>query len=230
MFPYENNRRGEYEMKDNITDWAHETYKIFYEDKSITKEDIFYYTYGILHHSGYKKQYKNNLSHELPRIPMTPDFRVFEEAGRKLADLHLNYETCDRYDLGEPLNPIADYPESIRFEKGGNQTTLFINSVKIYDNLPVPNYKVNGRTPVGWLTFVPKKSQSGINRRIYRVFTGEQIRAMIERLTHVGLESDKIIKKLNKLDFEHETNEWKKMKEELNKRVKIKKPIQQTLN
>ena len=37
-------------MVDNITDFALEEYQNHYNDKKITKEDIFYYTYGLLHH------------------------------------------------------------------------------------------------------------------------------------------------------------------------------------
>ncbi len=49
-----------------------------------------------------------------------------------------------------------------------------------------------------WLTFIPKKSKSGIDRYPFRVFTGEQIRSIIERLVYVGIESDRIIKQLPK--------------------------------
>src|SRR5947207_4365763 len=38
-------------------------------DTTITKEAIFYYCYGILHHPEYLEKYSDNLSKELPRIP-----------------------------------------------------------------------------------------------------------------------------------------------------------------
>ena len=60
--------------------------------KSITKEDIFYYIYGLLHSESYREKYKFNLNKSLPHIPMVPDFWGFSSIGRKLADLHLNYE------------------------------------------------------------------------------------------------------------------------------------------
>ncbi len=195
-------------QKDNITDYSLELYQKRYNDDSITKEDIFYYTYGILHHSGYRSKYQAFLVRGLSNIPMAPDFHGIMRAGRELADLHLNYETCPRYDLGEPLHSIPDHPRTIRFGKKPNRTgspgpkdkpdpsTIIIDGQKIYNNIPLINYKVNGRTPVGWLTFIPKKAKSGIDRYPFRVFTGEQIRAMLERLVHVGLESDRIIANL----------------------------------
>lgn len=189
-------------MKDNITDWALEEYQSFYKDNTITKEDVFYYTYGILHHIGYRETYQSFLVRGIPNIPMAPNFKLFEKAGRELADLHLNYETCQKYDIGDPLKPIPNYPHSIRFKSISDQHILIIEGIKIYNNLPVPKYKVNGRTPVGWLTFTPKKSPADIDRAPFRIFTGDEIRAMIERLTYVGLESDRIMEEISKEPFE----------------------------
>ena len=62
------------------------------DSNSITKEDIFYYIYGLLHSEDYREKYKSNLDKALPRIPLVPEFWEFVEIGRKLADLHLNYE------------------------------------------------------------------------------------------------------------------------------------------
>ena len=59
---------------------------------SIAKEDIFYYIYGLLHSEDYRERYKSNLDKDLPRIPLVPEFWEFSSIGRKLSDLHLNYE------------------------------------------------------------------------------------------------------------------------------------------
>lgn len=67
----------------------------------ISKEDVFYYVYGILHSPEYRKRFASNLSKELPRIPLAKDFLAFMQAGRELADIHLHYETVDRYPVRE---------------------------------------------------------------------------------------------------------------------------------
>src|SRR5262249_25662328 len=85
--------------RENITDWALAQFRSHYNDDSITKWDIFYYVYGLLHHPGYREKFADNLKRELPRIPFAPDFRAFADAGRKLADLHLNYEQVKPYNL-----------------------------------------------------------------------------------------------------------------------------------
>src|SRR5262245_24594026 len=91
--------------RENITDWALSQFCSHYNDDSITKWDIFYYVYGLLHHPGYRVKFADNLKRELPRIPFAPlntphppptgrgtisGFRAFADAGRRLADLHLN--------------------------------------------------------------------------------------------------------------------------------------------
>ena len=78
---------------------------------SITKEDIFYYIYGLLHSEDYRKRYKFNLDKALPRIPLVPDFWEFSGIGRKLADLHLNYEN-------------QPFPEGIKILKDGQEIDI----------------------------------------------------------------------------------------------------------
>ena len=97
LYDYTNGART-----DNITDLALNEYRQHYDDPTMSKIDIFYYIYGLLHHDGYKEKYVNSLRNELPRIPMAPNFAAFCHAGQKLADLHLHFETCTRYDLGAP--------------------------------------------------------------------------------------------------------------------------------
>ena len=56
-----------------------------------TKEDIFYYIYGILHSPEYRERFAANLKKELPRIPLAEDFGAFCAAGRALAELDIYY-------------------------------------------------------------------------------------------------------------------------------------------
>jgi predicted helicase len=72
-----------------------------YADKSISREDVFYYIYALLHHPGYRERYAANLKRELPRIPFAPDFAAFAKAGKELARLHVEYESLDPWPLKE---------------------------------------------------------------------------------------------------------------------------------
>jgi predicted helicase len=58
--------------RENITDWALQQFRTHYGDDTISKWDIFYYVYGLLHHPGYRTKFADNLKRELPRIPFAP--------------------------------------------------------------------------------------------------------------------------------------------------------------
>ena len=215
-------------MVGNITDYALKEYHTHYKDNTISKEDIFYYTYGLLHHPDYRKKYANNLTRELPHIPMAPDFWTFSKTGKKLADLHLSYEICKRHDLGKPINKIPDSPRKIRWGRqkkdvskntsSQNQHVLIIDDVIVYDDLPVCEYHVNGRTPLGW--FVDRyghtiDKDSGIENYPLQNVSGSEVRAIIERLAYVGAESDRLVSQLPK-EFEPDKN-WKPKKKGIDK-------------
>lgn len=94
-----------YKRKDAITDEGLAHFLDYYADQmsvddSISKEDLFYYIYGLLHSEDYRERYAENLTKQLPNIPRVQkfdDFISFSEAGRKLADLHIDYEKVDMY-------------------------------------------------------------------------------------------------------------------------------------
>lgn len=198
-------------MKDNITDYALGEYRTHYKDDTITKNDIFYYVYGLLHHPIYRKKYANNLTRELPHIPMAPDFWVFSRTGRSLAELHLSWESCKRYKLGSPKARFGRY-EKMAFGKkkaddgdGKKQvidyTTLKINGIVIFDNIPEVNYQVNGRSPLAWAVDrykIHRYEDSGITNDATKTLDGKDIDiiALIERLVYVGVESDRLIAQL----------------------------------
>lgn len=82
-----------------ISDFILERAQSKYGNK-VKREDIFYYVYGILHSKSYRETFSSDLKKMLPRIPLVSDYEkfwAFSEAGRKLADLHLNYEEIEHY-------------------------------------------------------------------------------------------------------------------------------------
>ena len=119
---------GQYARKDAISDAGLKHFQDAYPTVTISKEDIFYYVYGLLHSEDYRTRYADNLTKELPRIPCvknTQDFWVFSKAGRDLAHWHLNYEIVEPYkaklDLGgKSLKQLEDkdfYVTKMKFPK-----------------------------------------------------------------------------------------------------------------
>ena len=170
----------------------------------------------MLHHSGYKQKFMNNLSKELPHIPMAPNFWEFSNIGKKLTDLHLNFDTGNKYNLGKPKNNIKNFHKlSFGTIKEGNKrksdkTKLFIDGVDLFDNLPNVEYTVNGRTPIEWIVDrykITTDKESGITND---PCTGFDIISHIERAVYIGVESDKLINDLSKEEFEPKN--WKPSK------------------
>jgi predicted helicase len=81
-----------YRQVDNITDSALTRFRAAYGGK-VTKDDIFFYAYGLLHSPEYRETYAADLKKTLPRVPLVTDPWPFVEAGRALADLHIGYES-----------------------------------------------------------------------------------------------------------------------------------------
>jgi len=122
---------GGLRRRDAITDAGLAYFQSAYPSENISKEDLFYYVYGVLHSPEYRRRFADNLRKELPRIPavkQAADFWAFSKAGRALADLHLNYETVEPYPLtieakGRLID--ADYRvEKMKFAKKGDKTTI----------------------------------------------------------------------------------------------------------
>jgi predicted helicase len=90
------------QKQENITDWALNQFQTPYNQANgatITKQDIFYYTYAVLHAPQYRRKYEQNLKREFPRLPFYADFAQWRDWGRELMDLHINYETVEPFDL-----------------------------------------------------------------------------------------------------------------------------------
>jgi predicted helicase len=100
---YDYNTFGE--RVENITDWALGQFQKHYKDKTITKENIFHYVYAVLHHPAYRAKYEQNLKREFPRIPFYEGFWKWAEWGKRLMELHLNYEKVDPWPLERVERP-----------------------------------------------------------------------------------------------------------------------------
>ncbi|MBJ9920653.1 damage-inducible protein [Burkholderia glumae] len=150
--------------RDGISDVALETFRKQYSDPSITKEDIFFYVYGILHSPQYREQYEADLKKVLPRVPFATDFRAFEQGGRKLAKLHLDFETVEPWPVQIEAKPQGDMDpftyyrvDKMRFASAGgrekDKTTLIYNPRITLKGIPAEaaDYVVNAKSAIEWI-------------------------------------------------------------------------------
>ncbi len=82
--------------RENITDWSLKKFQDHYHNPSITKWDIFYYVYGMLHHPGYREKFADNLKRELPRIPFARTFRRLRPPANSLPGCISNTKPLSR--------------------------------------------------------------------------------------------------------------------------------------
>lgn len=146
-----------YVKRDGITDFILTQCHQNYGDR-VTKEDIFYYVYGLLHSPDYRNQFAADLKKMLPRIPLVEkpvDFWAFSKAGRELAELHLNYEDVEPYAgvevAGTENNNFR--VEKMKFIKKGDKTAIQYNPYITVKNIPLRayNYIVNGKSAIDWI-------------------------------------------------------------------------------
>ena len=256
--------------RENITDWALDQFRDHYKDPAISKWDIFYYVYALLHHPGYRERYALDLKRNLPRIPFAPPslnpsldldaraghskidslqsqhqydvptsshpgspsllvgegaggwgaktaFHAFSRAGAALADLHLNYESAERYPLDwEATRTPVSYRVEKMLPQGKTDTEQgnykVFSSLKYNESLTlrgIPErafaYRLGNRSALEWIVDqyrVKTDKRSGITHDPNGYSNDEQyILQLIERVITVSLRTVDIVDELSRLPF-----------------------------
>ena len=87
------------EPMSNITEWGLRQFREQYGDDGIGSEDVFAYTYAMVHDPEYRQRYEVDLRREFPRVYFQEDFAWWAQQGRELLDLHLGFETAEPWPL-----------------------------------------------------------------------------------------------------------------------------------
>lgn len=191
----------------------------------LNKEDIFYYVYGVLHSPEYCRRFESNLKKELPRIPLARDFAAFSASGRKLAHLHLDYETVDPWasivEDGDSVAPgrtvkmrFGKCKKDEEHPKGEDMSVLHVAENMTLRGIPVRayDYVVNGRSAIGWLMDryqVRKDKASGIvNDPNEYSDDPRYIVNLVERVVTVSMETLDIVAQLPPLNELPQPADW----------------------
>ena len=216
-----------YRRQDAITDAILKTFRGVYVAK-VTKEDIFYYVYGVLHSPEYRTRFAADLKKMLPRIPLTKDpkdFKAFEGAGRKLAEWHLNYETVEPWPVREhsaalELDPDEHYrvqkmvfarPTAEQKAAGQkwDKSRIIYNSQITLSDIPLEayDYIVNGKPAIEWIMEryqVTRDKASGIvndpNDWCSEHNQPRYIIDLVKRIVRVSIETMNIVRSLPSLN------------------------------
>ena len=210
------NGKNEYKRRSGLSDFILQRAREEYGPK-VTTEDVFYYVYGFLHSQEYRQRFSNNLKKGLARIHLvaaTQDFKAIVKAGRKLAELHLGYETIKPYQsLIISGNTTNLNVSQMRFAKSNGEedrsVILFNDTIKI-ENIPLRAYEweVNGKSPIEWLMerYAVTLNKDSQIRNDPNDWCREQgnpryILDLVGRIVNVSLQTLDIIKALPRLNF-----------------------------
>ena len=166
---------GGYRRVDNITDATLRSYQAAYGPE-VTKDDVFYYVYALLHSPEYRTRYGADLKKSLPHIPPVAgreDFVAFTTAGRGLADLHLDYEDVEPtplslvvdgkevpWDLRGTISPGLLHVDKMRYTRvrrdgrlKDDKTSIVYNEHVTVSGIPAraQDYLLGSRSGLDWL-------------------------------------------------------------------------------
>ena len=211
------NEQDEYVRREAVSDFILKQARAIYGPR-VQKEDIFYYVYGFLHSEKYRETFAADLKKMLPRIPLVEspqDFWVFSEAGRRLADLHLNYETIEPYrgciTLYGAYDNVNCRVEKMRFVNKNDKSKIQYNSQITIENIPLEAYEyvVNGKSAIEWIMeryAVTTDKASGITNDAndWATEQGDEkyIYNLLLRIINLSLQTVEIVKNLPDVKFE----------------------------
>lgn len=205
---------------DNITAWGLEQFRNNYKSKKISKEDIFYYVYGVLHNPAYRKKYELNLKREFPRIPFYDDFKKWRDWGKKLMDLHVNFETVKPFKLnvitaklpntGKAKKDLFDnkYENKIKTKLKADKINGIIELDEVTNITGIPKevweYKLGNRSALEWILdqYKEKKPSDPTIAEKFNTYRfadyKDHVINLLKCVTTVSVETMKIIREMEK--------------------------------
>ncbi len=206
--------------REGISRWALDIFSSAL-GREVSREEIFYYCYGVLHSEDFREAYEDNLVKERPRIPMVKsveDFDAFVKAGRELADLHLNYESVEQY----PLEEVCTRPEvasgelyrvvKMTFPKGqavkDRPSSIIYNSFIVLNGIPDEawDYMLSGKAALYWIVdryrLAIDKESGIVNDPNEYSDDPRYIIDLVKRIVSVSVKTMRIVRSLPSLSFD----------------------------
>jgi predicted helicase len=211
---------------ENITGWGLQQFVDHYQDNTIRKEEIFHYTYAVLHNPAYRKKYELNLKRDFPRLPFYEDFRKWAAWGKALMDLHINYETVnpwplERHDFDvkaeakrqKEMFSVAQETEEmytrqpkVKVKLKADKTAGIIEIDELTFLRTIPKeaweYKLGNRSAIEWVLdqYKEKKPKDSTIAEKFNTYKfadyKEQVIDLLERVCTVSVETVKIVRQM----------------------------------
>ena len=140
------------ERVSNITEWGLRQFREHYGDDSITAEDIFAYTYAMLHDPAYLQEYEVDLRRDFPRVYFQEDFAWWAQQGRELLDLHIGFETAEPWPL-ERLDQNGVTPTRAILRADNERGVITLDEQTSLQGVPTQawEYRLGNRSALEWV-------------------------------------------------------------------------------
>ena len=148
------------ERVSNITGWGLQQFRQHYGDDSISAEDIFAYTYAMLHDPAYRRRYEVDLRRDFPRVYFQEDFAWWAQQGRELLDLHLGFETAEPWPL-ERLDKNGVTPVRAILRADKERSVITLDEQTSLASVPAEawEYRLGSRSALEWVLDQYKERQ-----------------------------------------------------------------------
>ena len=202
----------------NITQWGIDRLNVHYRREwsedfeslagpdGITAEEIFAYTYAVLHDPVYRHEYAVDLLREFPRLPLYRDFHHWAQMGQRLLDLHIGFESADPYPLERHDRDEVD-PRRAILRADKSRGTITLDERTTLTGIPEKawEYRLGNRSALEWVLdqYKEKTPRDPTVRERFNTYRfadhKEQVIDLLQRVCTVSVETIRIVDQLNLL-------------------------------
>ena len=166
----------------------------------ITAEEIFAYTYAVLHDPTYRHEYAVDLLREFPRLPLYPDFHYWARMGQKLLDLHIGFESAEPYPLERHDREGID-PKRAILRADKSRGTITLDERTTLAGIPERawEYRLGSRSALEWVLdqYKERKPRDPTIREKFNTYRfsdhKERVIALLRRVCTVSVETMEIV-------------------------------------
>lgn len=165
---------------------------------------MFHYTYAVLHSPAYRAKYALNLKREFPRLPFYEDFNAWAKWGKRLMDLHINYETVKPFALKREDANGDTTALRTRLEADKALNLIEIDSHTVLRGVPASawEYKLGNRSALEWILdqYKEKTPKDATIREKFNTYRfsdyKESVIDLLMRVCTVSVETMKIVNQM----------------------------------
>ncbi len=181
------------------------------EGRTICKESIFHYIYGVLHDPVFRETYAANLKRELPRIPFYSGFWQWADWGKALMDLHIGYEQVTpfllvRTDVPDEKARRAHQSPKALLRANREAGSISLDSETTLTGIPPEawDYKLGNRSALEWVLdqYKEKKPRDPTIREKFNTYRfadyKDKVIDLLGRVTTVSMETVKIVEQMRR--------------------------------